>query len=400
MILYGNNGHLYGKVGTSIRFGVVSLVQYPYLTFEFSATVFNPNWTTLLNSSYRSVCEWKQVSSSPNVWNLEIHDWVYDEHLNQAGLRILFSTSDSGSNTGYLISGNLGGGTCKLIGSGNFDVVLNGRTCQSFDRMFRYCTGLTSIVPIQCTNVENVGGMFEECKNIEDGALSQYNWFNTYGVNISNHSGTFTNCGGDTQTGLAELAQIPVGWGGNMIPASTLMTSTRKAYTSSYYTCWLITDPGTGFPGWDKVKDVMYLFTQASVGRYAGVSMNRSRIPNPLNGLGTTQGSYALYFYPAFVQCSQIPGKSGNSVSWVVTTDSPNGNLTTSQGNTDMPGTLDFSTYGPFTREYGTYDSTKDVYFVFLVTNVPIAQWGGLTDGMGFLYSSYYNSDAGLRWFF
>ena len=65
-----------------------------------------------------------------------------------------------------------------------------------------------------------------------------------------------------------------------------------------------------------------------------------------------------------------------------------------------MPGTLDYSTYGPFTREYGTYEPQAYVYFTFLVTNVPIAQWGGLTDAMGFLYNSNYKSDAGLRWFF
>lgn len=398
MILYGNNGHVYGKVGTSVRFGVSNVVQYPYLTFEFSAASFNPTNAGLLNSSYSYWCIWKQVSSSPNVWNLEIHHWIYDEQLNQAGLRILFSNSDS-SGYGNLIPSKLGGGTCKLIGSGNFDVSLNGLVCQSFDRMFRQCTGLTSIVPIQCSNVENVGGMFDGCTNIEGGALDQYNWFATYGVNISNHSGTFTNCGSSTQTGLAELNQIPVGWGGNMIPASTVMTSSRKAYTSSNYTSWFITNPGTGFLGWDKVKDGMYLFTQASVSRYAGVSMNRSRIPNPINGLGTSSGN-ALYFYPAFVQCSKIPGQSGNSVSWLVATENPNGSLTASQGNTDMPGTLDYGTYGPFTREYGTYDSTKDVYFVFLVTNVPIAQWGGLTDAMGFLYNTGFNTDAGLRWFF
>jgi hypothetical protein len=395
MILYGNNGHVYGKVGTSIRFGVSNVVQYPYLTFEFSVASFTPTTLSLLNSHYTSKCEWKQVSSSPNVWNLEIHDWYIDEKFSQASLYIIFSPSDSGTVVGYLNPNKLGGGTCKLIGSGNFDVPLNGYYCQSFDRMFRNCTGLTSIVPIQCSYVENVGGMFEGCTNIEGGALDQYNWFATYGVNISNHSGTFTSCGSSTQTGLAELDQIPVGWGGNLVPASTLMTSTLKTDTS-----WRINDPGTGFPGFDKVKDGMYLFTQASVSKYAGVSMNRGRINNKLNGLKTSQGSYALYFYPAFVQCPSLPGTASNNVSWLVTTDIPNGSLAVSQGNTDMPGTLDYSTYGPFTREYGTYDSIKDVYFVFLVTNVPIAQWGGLTDAMGFLYNSNYKTDAGLRWFF
>lgn len=368
--------------------------KYPYLTFEFSVPSFVPT-TSLLNSNYVSLCEWIQVSSSPNVWKLEIHEWYYDTQQNTTGLRILFSASDS-TGTGNLIPSKLGGGTCKLIGSGNLDMAINSYYCKTFDRMFRYCTGLTSIVPLECVSVVNVGGMFDNCTEIEDGALDQYNWFNTYGVNIENHSGTFTNCGSNTQTGLAELDQIPVGWGGNMIPASTLMTSSRVAYTGTNYTAWTITGNA---PDWTNIIG-MYLFTQASVSRYAGVSMNRSRIPNPLNGLGTTQATYALYFYPAFVQCSKIPGQTGNSVSWLATTDVPNGHLDVGQGNTDMPGTLDYSTYGAFTREYGTYDSTQDVYFVFLVTNVPIAQWSGLTDAMGFLYVSYFNEDGGFRYFF
>lgn len=368
-----------------------SSVGYPYLTFEFSNSSFTPT-TSLLNSNYLSICEWKQVSSSPNVWNLEIHEWYYDGQQNQSGLRILFSESDS-TGVGNLIPIKLGGGTCKLIGSGNFNVELYGHHCETFDRTFRYCDGLTSIVPIQCSNVVNVGGMFDNCTEIEGGALDQYNWFNTYGVNITNHSGTFADCGSNTQSGLAELNQIPVGWGGNMIPASTLMTSSRVAWRYNY-TGWTITGNA---PDWTSTNG-MYLFTQVSVSRYAGVSMNRSRIPNPLNGLVTSTGN-ALYFYPAFVQCSGIPG-SGNTVTWVATTDEPNGYLTSNQGNTDMPGTLDYSTYGPFTREYGTYDSTQDVYFVFLVTNVPIAQWGGLTDAMGFLYNGSFNADAGLRYFF
>lgn len=371
-------------------------VVYPYLTFQFSSSSFTPT-TSLLYTPYRSICEWKQVSSSPNVWNLEIHEWYYEAQQNISGLSFLFSNT-SGT-AGSLIPSNLGGGTCKLIGSGNFDVSLDGLICQSFDRMFAYCTGLTSIVPIQCTNVVNVGDMFAYCIKVEGGALDQYNWFNTYGINITNHSGTFTGCGNNTQTGLAELNQIPVGWGGNLVPASTLMTSTRANYSSRNYTCWIINDTGTGFPGWDKVKDGMYLFTQSSISAYAGVSMNRSRIPNPINGLGTSSGN-ALYFYPAFVQSLKIPGGSNNIVYWIVTTDNPNGSLTSTQGNTDMPGTLDYGTYGPFTREYGTYDSQATVYFTFLVTNVPIAQWGGLTDAMGFVYNSNYKADAGLRWFF
>ena len=383
-------------LGSSKVYSSVPASTFPYLIFEFSNSSFTPT-TSLLNSSYRSICEWKQVSSSPNVWKLEIHQWLYDGQQNQSGVRILFSESDS-SGVGNLVPNKLGSGTCKLIGSGNFNASLKvpgtyiSYVCESFDRMFRYCTGLTSIVPIQCSNAVNVGGMYDNCTEIEGGALDQYNWFNTYGVNITNHSGTFTSCGSNTQTGLAELNQIPVGWGGNLVPASTLMTSSRTKNWGTYTTWQII-----GYaPDWTNIIG-LYLFTEASVSSYAGVSMNRSRI-TARNNLATGT-SYALYFYPAFAQYTGSTS-SNRTITWIATTDTPNGNLAAGQGNTDMPGTLDYSTFGPITREYGTYDSSENVYFLFLVTNVPIANWGGLTDPYGVLYNSNFNADAGLRYFF
>ena len=364
---------------------VYSSNAYPYLTFEFSVSNFVPT-TSLLNSSYSPDCEWKQVSSSPNVWNLEIHEWAYDTQQNQSGIRFLFSASD-GVSIGNLIPNKLGGGTCKLIGSGNFNVTLDGYVCETFDRTFRYCTGLTSIVPIQCNNIVNVGGMYDLCSNVESGALDQYNWFNTYGVNITNHSSTFSNCGADTQTGLAELNQIPVGWGGNLIPASTLMTSARGKWKNNY-DIWTIS---AGNPDWTDM-DGLYLFTEASVSSYAGVSMNRSRIAK-FNSLNTSPA--ALYFYPCFMQ------HTSSAITWAVTTGSPNGNLAYNQGNTDMPGTLDYSTYGPFAHEFGTYDSAGTVYFCFLVTNDPISSSFNLSSSpYGVLFNSNFKTDAGLRYFF
>lgn len=378
---------------------VYELAKKPYFVFEFSVSDFVPT-TDIINYAYRNIAQWTQVSSSPNRWKLELSKFGVASlgGTNYYGLCFLFSDQTLGGNPGYLIPANLGNGTCKLIDSGNLDITDSDNVvCESMDRMFGNCTGLTYITPLHCTNVQNVGGMFNGCTEVTEGALAQYTWFSTYGVNIINHSGTFTNCGSNTQTGNAELAQIPVGWGGTLVPASTLMISTRQAYTSNRYTSWLIT---AGNPTWTNVKNGMYLFTSSSIAQYAGVSMNRNRIPNPINGLDTTLNS-ALYFYPAFVQCTQIPGKLGNSILWLVTTNTPNGSLAVDQGNTDMPGTLDYGTYGQFAREYGTYNPDfPEIYFTFLVTNVPIDQWGGFTDAMGFLYSTYYNADAGLRWFF
>ena len=390
VLTYNNHG-LKFLVGQSyVRLGSM---KSPYLILEFSSSSFVPT-DNLLYNEYRTKSSWSQVSSSPNRWKLEFSAWGLPQEQIGYGLGALFSTTNIG-NAGTLIPSNLDNGTCKLIESGALDAVIDGVRCVSFDRMFSGCTGLTEINPIHLSTVQNLGGMFQGCVNVESGAYDQYYWFYLNAGSITNHSGTFTDCGSNTTTGASELAQIPVGWGGTLVPASTLMTSTRQAYTSSNYTSWKITGNA---PDWSATNG-MYLFTESSVSSYAGVSMNRSRIPNGLNGLATASGN-ALYFYPAFVQSSKIPGSSGNTVTWLITTDSPNGNLTAGQGNTDMPGTLDYSSYGPFTREYGTYMASNDVYFTFLVTNVPIDSWTGLNDAMGFLYNSNFKADGGFRYFF
>lgn len=383
VLKYGNFG-LKFLTGTGfVRLGDIA-IDYPYLRIAFTSS---PTYTPTLNLLYtpfRNVCTWTKESYGTNLWKLEIHDWVLD-NFGLYGLSYLFRPNgDSGSAS--LTS------ECYLVNSGNFDTMLNGHYCQTFDRMFYGCTGLFRIGPIHCTTVQNVGSMFQGCTNVEEGALDQYNWFNTYGVNINNHSGVFTDCGSSTVTGAAELAQIPVGWGGTLVPASTLMTSSRTNQFGTY-TTWQITGNA---PDWTNIVG-LYLFTEASVSSYAGVSMNRSRI-TAKNSLATGTGN-ALYFYPAFAQYTGS-SSSNRVITWVATTDTPNGSLTASQGNTDMAGTLDYSTYGPITRTYGTYDSSQNVYFLFLVTNVPIASWTGLTDPYGVLYNSNFKTDGGFRYFF
>lgn len=396
MIYLGNSklGSLYlgstkiseAYLGSTKVYSAAPAVQYPYLLLQCDG--YNGSHPDVSNTWSGAIipgqCTWTHVSVSPNVWKVEITSWAVHASLG-IGLVCMFSTQDSPSQ-GTIRS------ACRLIGSGNMDVALNGVYCETMDRMFANCTGLDYIEPIHCTTVENVGGMFSGCTNVGEGALDQYDWFSTYGVNITNHSGTFTDCGSSTVTGAAELAQIPVGWGGTLVPASTLMTSSVTTNLGTKST-WQITGNA---PVWTNIVG-LYLFTQASVSSYAGVSMNRSRI-TVKNSLATSSGN-ALYFYPAFAQYTGT-STSNRVLTWVATTDMPNGSLTSSQGNTDMPGTLDFSTYGPITRTYGTYDSNANVYFLFLVTNVPIASWSGLTDAYGVLFNSNFKSDGGFRYFY
>ena len=349
----------------------------PYLVFRFDDPDYNPSGIGPIYSG------WTRVSgSTSNDWY-----WEHDYYSSSATGSSATGWPAAFSSTATIPVGQLTT-TCDIVGFGN--LTASSRSLVTMDRMFANCSGLRSVVTIQTPNtLEIVGGTFSGCTNIEDGALDQYTYWSTYNTNISNHSGTFSDAGADTTTGLAELNQIPVGWGGNYTPASTLMGSSRARLKNNYDIWWINAD----YPTWTNVvPNHMNLLTTSSVSAYAGVSMNRSRIYR----FGSLDVStYAeLYFYPCFMQHTY------SAITWAVVTAHPNGQLASRQSNTDMPGTLDYSTIGPFTYESGSYGNV-DVYFCFLVTNSPIDANGWLNvHPYGVLYNSNFKTDAGLRWFF
>lgn len=79
--------------------------------------------------------------------------------------------------------------------------------------MFFTCTSLTNIPENAFPSLTNGDSMFEDCEYVQRGALGLYNnWL--VGGKVTTHSSTFANCGKETETGLAELNQIPWSWGG------------------------------------------------------------------------------------------------------------------------------------------------------------------------------------------
>ena len=80
--------------------------------------------------------------------------------------------------------------------------------------MFRDCTSLTSIPLLDTSSVKYMYQTFSNCFKVEGGALALYQQAATQITPPTNHNNTFTNCGKDTETGAAELAQIPTSWGG------------------------------------------------------------------------------------------------------------------------------------------------------------------------------------------
>lgn len=386
VITYNGNWATFGgAVGT---FEPPYAPTLPYLIFEFSAPRFTPTAGT--TSRYGT---WTQISSSPNRWYWE--GWRMGPLDGGYGWSVAFCDSEY---HGLLRTQYLGGGTCKVVGYGNLDYTSSGYAFTNMDRTFSECDGLTEFVTIQTPNtMSNVGGCFQCCTELVSGALDQYNYWSTYNTGISNHSGTFTGAGANTVTGLAELNQIPTGWGGNLAPVSYTYTA-RKQNSAA----WLMGVSGTDVAiPFDNLGGSLNIFTTASVSQYAGVNMKKSNIWNRRNGFSTYA---ATCYYPMFWQGNGYPtGTSSHVVpTWIRTTSYYNGMLTSSQSAGDMPGTLDYSTYGPMDKEFGTYYSGYDVYFGFLVVNNSRLISEGVFDPSRDAFGIHSNSnfkDSVINWF-
>lgn len=74
--------------------------------------------------------------------------------------------------------------------------------CRSLTRVPLYATGA-------CIDMRN---MFFDCWNVEGGALALYTQASTQAVPPTYYRGAFYQCGKDTASGAAELAQIPYDW--------------------------------------------------------------------------------------------------------------------------------------------------------------------------------------------
>ena len=82
------------------------------------------------------------------------------------------------------------------------------------ESMFSNCSALTSIPLFDTSNISNMSYMFNGCTRVTSGALALYQQASTQTTPPAYHNATFRNCGSNTTTGAAELAQIPSSWGG------------------------------------------------------------------------------------------------------------------------------------------------------------------------------------------
>ena len=114
----------------------------------------------------------------------------------------LYDTS-SCTNTATMFSG------CEYLTTAP---LFNTSLCTDMSAMFSMCGSLTAVPLYDTSSCTNMAMMFMGCKKVESGALALYRQASSQAVPPSTYYSCFEACGSDTQTGSAELAQIPDDW--------------------------------------------------------------------------------------------------------------------------------------------------------------------------------------------
>ena len=131
------------------------------------------------------------------------------------------STFDSllsgANNVVEILGANLGNQTslsafCSNCASLTTVALFDTSNVTNMQQMFMNCTSLTTVPLFNTSSVTNVQFAFGSCINVESGALALYQQMSTQATPPSSHRWAFRNCGRDTTTGAAELAQIPSDW--------------------------------------------------------------------------------------------------------------------------------------------------------------------------------------------
>lgn len=90
--------------------------------------------------------------------------------------------------------------------------LFNTPSVRYMNSMFIDCSSLTSVPLFNTSSVTTMSDMFRGCTKVQSGALALYRQASTQANPPSSHARAFRDCGVNTTTGAAELAQIPEDW--------------------------------------------------------------------------------------------------------------------------------------------------------------------------------------------
>lgn len=197
------------------------------ITFKNVAQGFNPNHN--VPQMY-----WYWVNVSGNTWDMHwrlpagwgtstkpeiFYSTILGSTLIGEDASYTIDQCSTTTGTGFEL-GNMATSALEEISDTAASSIVTGATHRSGSTVyfpnFNYCDKLKKIPKLYysdldvCANV-NVREAFYRCENVEEGILDMYNYLNGLN-NTTNHSSTFYKCGINTESGTAELAQIPDDW--------------------------------------------------------------------------------------------------------------------------------------------------------------------------------------------
>lgn len=376
----------------------------PYLDFEFyGGTTFNPNniiWNGEGSSAGADAWTYIGQGSKGDIWRftrLPYSTTTVGDH----GLgwpRLFFYDNGISSQPHSDLSYYKLGCYCDIISCGNLGI----NELRNFDSAFKSADALRNICVLPLSSATNVNGMFYNCVEMDSGQLAEYTYLAGL-TNVPVHSSTFSDCGSDSSSGIDELNQIPVGWGGNLMPAALNMYLSREYNRTS----WLVDiDLIQGNPFFT-VGFAIDIYTTSSVSQYAGVNMRKTNVRWNTDAGASPSTKTTWYYYPCFFQGSVMSSPAGApDIDWFALSEQPNGSLSGSSG--DMPGTLDYNLFGSISaitwsyRASATPYSGDDIHFGFFVTNLsPTEIWTNHEDPLGRAYgllnNSYFNTSVTMK---
>mgnify|MGYP003288183421 CR=1 FL=1 len=171
-----------------------------------------------------------QVSESPNIWDLTYNnnDWSELLSLEEDLLEVLGANTSNVTNMALMFNWcrslrsvalfdtsnvtNMGGMFAYCQDALTTVPIFDTSNVTNMGGMFIYCTVLTTVPLFNTSKVKHMNNMFRNCINVESGILALYQQASTQTTPPAEHSETFWDCGIDTVTGAAELAQIPSDW--------------------------------------------------------------------------------------------------------------------------------------------------------------------------------------------
>lgn len=139
---------------------------------------------------------------------------VYDVYKSGTSFEYLLYGSNNitevlGANTKGIINMKYMFDSCNALTT---VALFDTRSVTDMRYMFYKCSALTSVPLFDTSSLVVMDYMFADCLNVESGALALYNQASTQTTPPDSHTYTFGNCGSNTVTGAAELAQIPSDW--------------------------------------------------------------------------------------------------------------------------------------------------------------------------------------------